>query len=174
MAFRDKSKIYELDVSLPRLGKGEFSTSVLSKELWKNSKIDITWQQFNNILVEIMEEIKREVCNNPLGVKLPFFLGELKIQYLPYRAETQDTKTSQQIGEVVPYLNLHSKGKIGKLVWERKQARKFNASLDMWAYEPAKYFEEAVANALQTNPDKFRIARTRVLNKAKTMRNPNG
>lgn len=168
-----KEKVYQFNGKMPRLGKKEFATTVLSHDLYKRAISEspefahLSWKEFQKIWVEIAEELKNEICTNPLGVKLPFFLGDLKVQYLPYKRENQDALLSAQLGEPIPHLNLHSKGKAGKLIWERKDARRFNRSLDLWAFEAADLFEDQVGSALKQSPDKFRISRTRVANKRK-------
>lgn len=163
--------VHKAGSRLPRLGKGDFSTILLSHDFYKriikeNPEFShISWKEFQRIWVLIAEEIKIEAATNPLGVKLPLFLGELKNQYLPYKKEVQDHVLSQQEGDNIPLLNLHSKGKVGKLIWERKGARRFNKVLDLWAFEPSDLFRDLASEALRKTPDKFRIARTRVNNR---------
>lgn len=162
-------KLYKNGLSLPRLGKREFSICLINKELWKKAIKDnadyryMSYEEFLNIWMLISKKFKDTVVDNALGIKAPFFIGEWKIQYLPYKFENCDYNTSEQIGEKVKHLNLHSKGKSGKLVWERKIARRFNKMLNLFAFEPLQQgFRDEVNKALIANPNKYRISRPRV------------
>lgn len=157
--------IYENNTSLPRLGKSEFSTNIVTSKLWKQSKLNISLEQFMQIWKSISTQIVHEVTTNALGVKLPFFTGELKVQYLPYKMNTTDIPISTQIGEVVPQMYMLSKGKVGCVVWERKASRKFNRALDWYAFEESQEnFRDVVKRALLKNPEMFRVSRPRAIN----------
>ena len=165
-----KTVIYVNNMKLPRLGKGEFSKQLVTNELCKKassiSSIKMEWKEFLFIWKLICNEIIKEVCSNPLGVKLAFFTGEFKVQYLPYKMDTVDIPISTQIGEVVPQLYMHSKGKVGTLVWERKAARKFNRLLDLYGFEAhQENFRDLVSAALRKNPEMFRVSKPRLINR---------
>ena len=164
-----KKRVYKNDLSLPRLGKGKFSKTLVCRELWKEAvknNLDykyLSYEEFYKIWMLISQKFKDSVIDNPLGVKAPFFIGEWKIQYLPYKLDVTDYNTSQELGEKVPFLNLHSKGKNGKLVWERRLARRYNVMLNMYAFEALQQgFRDEVNKALLANPNKYRISRPRV------------
>lgn len=170
MGFYSK-KIHKYDPHAPRLGKGEFSKILVSKDLWKKAVkanpdfANMSWKEFWDIWCLIGIETVNEIAENPLGVKLPFFLGEWKVQYLPYKPKTQDNVTSAEIGDIVPYLNIHSKGKVCSIIWERKDARRYNSVLDLYAFEEDKKLTLKAAEAVNKNPDKYRVSRVRVNNR---------
>ncbi len=158
--------IYENNMSLPRLGKGKYSKILVTEELWKNAIINnpeyknMTYKEFKDIWDKIATSFKETVLINPLGIKAPFFIGEWKIRYLPFQIKVQDYKNSEEQGEKLPYLNLHSKGKICKLIWERKNARRYNRILDLYAFEPLQQgFRNEVSKAIIKNPEIYRVSR---------------
>lgn len=164
-----KKEVYNNDLSLPRLGKGKFSKILVDKELWKKAVEEnpdykyMSYKEFQSIWIAISDLFKETVIDNPLGIKAPFFIGEWKIQYLPYKLDVTDYKTSEEIGEKVPFLNLHSKGKNCKLVWERRMARRYNSMLNLYAFEPLQQgFRDEVSKAIMSNPNKYRVSRPRV------------
>lgn len=166
------NKVYENGTSLPRLGKAKYSTLLITEELWKEAIAQnpeyqgMTYKKFQDIWEAIATSFKETVIENPLGIKAPFFIGEWKIQYLPYRLGVQDWKSSEEIGEKVPFLNLHTKGKVCKLIWERRAARRYNRALDLYAFEPLQQgFRDEVAKAIMKNPERYRVSRPKSINK---------
>lgn len=163
---------YENGISLPRLGKAKYSKILITEELWKQAILDnpefkgMSYKEFQEIWEMIATSFKDTVINNALGIKAPFFIGEWKIQYLPYRQAVQNYKGSEEAGEKVPYLNLHTKGKTLKLVWERRNARRYNRALDLYAFEPLQQgFRDEVAKAILKHPQIYRVSRPREINK---------
>lgn len=154
------------DRKAPRMKKGKYSTRVITKELWKefiNSNkdyADMKWQEFTKLWENIAETARMESVQNPLGVKLGSYTGEIKFQYLPTtKLQQPDPKATEELGYVVKELNILSKGKIGKTIWERRWAVKFNKMLQFFAYEPDRRIEELAKKYLEEHPDSIRIAR---------------
>ncbi len=168
--FTPKKEVYKFDPKAQRNGKAEFSTLVLTKQLYKESIKNrkeyshLTFEQFCDVWEKIVMEIKDEVVDNALGVNLAFYLGELKIQYVPYKMRTKDIAISTELGENTPQIRLKSKGKSGKIIWERKSARRYNRSLELYHFEPHNEFKGMAAKALDRNPDKYRVARIKANN----------
>lgn len=167
-----KKEIYENGSSLPRLGKGKYSKILITEELWKEAIAnnpdykEMSYKEFQRIWKAIADSFKDTVINNPLGVKAPFFMGEWKIQYLPYRLEVIDHASSNELGEQIPFLNLHTKGKVCKLMWERRNARRYNRVLDLYAFEALQQgFRDEVAKAIMKNPERYRVTRLKSMNK---------
>jgi 5-formaminoimidazole-4-carboxamide-1-beta-D-ribofuranosyl 5'-monophosphate synthetase len=80
-------KPIKINLNAPRMRKAQFSTIVFTKELYQRFKEkhpehkEITWKEFKDRWAEITETIRTEAVYNPSGVKLAFYLGELKYQF---------------------------------------------------------------------------------------------
>lgn len=152
-------------IKLPRTPKGQFSSQIVTKELWKEfikdfpeySKID--YKTFQSKWEDIAETIRNESITNPLGVKLGSYTGELKYQYLPYNFKAIDNKTSNDLGKKIEHLNLVTKGKVGKIKWERRWASKFNKVLQFFAYEPDRRMVILSKQHTDKNPNSIRVSR---------------
>ena len=143
------------------MSKGIFSTNIVSKELWKEFKKtnNISWEEFYNMWQDIADTIRQETIENPLGVKLGAFMGELKYQYLPYDFKSVDIVNSTKLGEKVNYVSLISRGKQGKIKWERRWAVKFNKMLQFYAFEPTRKLVRLADKYITSNPEKLRVSR---------------
>lgn len=154
-----------LDRKAPRMKKGKFSKMVVTKELWKNftetyeEYKDMSWVDFYKGWLEIAETIRFEVINNPLGVKLEKFTGELKLQYLPHKFKGEDKRASEEIGEKVDHMNIVTRGKVAKLKWERRWAVKFNKMLQFYAFDETREMNKMAKEYIDANPNSLRIAR---------------
>lgn len=157
--------IYKKDLSLPRFTKTEFSEILVNKEFYKTEIEDRqlnvdSYEEFFNIWCLIADKVKEQVATNPLGVHLPFFMGDLKVNYLPYKIPLVNDILSQEVGVAVPQLFLNSKGKRASIVWERKEARRFNRMLNLYAFEPMQAtFRNRVKEVLRTNPNLYRTGK---------------
>lgn len=156
---------YSVDRKAPRMRKGKFSKMVVTKDLWKKfikenqDYKDLTWKDFYQLWLDIAYTIRHEAIENPLGVKLDKFTGELKLQYLPYKFEPNDYHTSQEIEEKVNHLNIVSKGKTAKIKWERRWAVKFNRILQFYAFDETRDMNKLAKEYIDKNPTALRISR---------------
>lgn len=152
---------YENDRTAPRMRKGEFSKMVVTKELYNRfikefpEYEELGWRNFYENWLEIAAQIRQEVVTNPLGVKLGSYTGELKFQYLPYNFETTDPNSPEK----EPYLNLNTRGKVGKIKWERRWAVKFNKMLQFYAFDETREINHLAKEHATLHPDKLRISR---------------
>src|SRR5688572_10347652 len=114
--------------------KGQFSKQVVTKELWRAFRKEnpeyknLSWADFFKYWQHIAQTVREESIYNPLGTKLPFYTGEIKLQYLPhnFKAKNLDQRVTEEVGEKINHLNILAKGKVGKIKWERRWAVKFN------------------------------------------------
>lgn len=148
----------------PRMGKGEFSYHVVSRKLHEkflqaHPDSNISWQEFQKLWIDITDTIRTETVYNPLGVRLAYYLGELKVQYLPYKFGTVDKKASEELGVEVNNLHIHSKGKDIKVKWERRWAVKFNRMLQFYAFEPDRKICHLASKHTYESPEKLRVSR---------------
>lgn len=149
---------YTNDVTAPRMRKGKFSKSVVTKDLFKKFKkefpeySELEWKTFIKIWLDIAKEIRKQSIYNQLGVKLGSYCGELKLQYLPYNFKTT-------LPDGTNHLNLNTRSKVAKIKWERRWAVKFNKSLQYYAFEGTRDLNKLAKNRVTENPEKLRTAR---------------
>jgi hypothetical protein len=157
--------VYSNDRKAPRMKKATYITNIITKELWKKFKEDhpehssITWAEFSKSWLDIAQTIRNEMVTNDLGVKLPSYTGELKVQYLPHKFSDVDQGTSSELQEKVNHVNLVTKGKIAKIKWERRWAVKFNKMLQFFAFSPTREIHKLAKKHIDEYPEKLRTAR---------------
>lgn len=162
---KPKKPTYSNDRKAPRMRKAEFSKMVVTKELWKRftkqfeEYKDMTWKEFYNNWSEIAERIRYHTVYNPLGVKLGYFAGELKFQYLPHKFVAKDYHTSEVEGEKHDHLNIAEKGKVPTIKWERRWAVKFNKILQFYAFSETREINRLAYQYMQEYSDKLRTSR---------------
>jgi hypothetical protein len=144
--------------------KGKFSKMVVTKELHKRfcetyPEHKMTWEQFYKLWQDIAAKIRYHTIRNPLGVKLGSYTGELKFQYLPYKFKGKDYNGSEKAGESINHLNIISKGKTGKVKWERRWAVKFNKVLQFYAFDETRELNKMADKYASEFPELIRISR---------------
>lgn len=156
--------IYSNNRKAPRMRKGEFSKMVVTRDLHKKfikefpEYKNMKWEEFYNNWLEIAEKIRYEAVNNPLGVKLGSYTGELKIQYIPYKMDVVAHGESNKQEEEVRPFNFDSKGKPARVKWERRWAVKFNKILQFYAFDETRELTKAAHEYIINNPTKIRVA----------------
>jgi hypothetical protein len=145
--------------------KGKYATQVVTRELWKEftkafpEYKDMSWKDFSDYWNDIAATIREETIFNPLGVKLGHYTGELKYQYLPHRYKAKDRNTSLELGVTTNFVNLVTRGKVGKIKWERRWAVRFNKMLQFYAFEPNRDMNDKAKVHTEANPETLRTAR---------------
>lgn len=159
------NQVYSNDKKAPRMKKGKFSKMVITKDLHKKfieefpEYSNMTWKEFYDNWLDIADKVRKEAIHNPLGIRLGSHLGELKLQYLPYKFKAIDKSTSNQLGEKVPFLNINTRGKVPKIKWERRWAVKFNRILQFYAFDETREMNRVAFAYMQENPEKLRVSR---------------
>lgn len=161
--------VYENNRNAPRMKKGKYSKNIVSTDAWKRFKAafpehNITWKDFYSAWCDIAETVRTEAVENPLGVKLGSYTGELKVQFTPKKIETLDVLTSEEVGEGLGFLNLNTRDKVIKVKWERRWAVRFNRFLQFFAFDPVREIQESASKYADNNSNKIRIARVTVGN----------
>lgn len=157
--------VHKQDSKGPRMRKGQFSKMVITRELWKrftetfSEYKDMTWLEFYQSWLDMAETVRHEAICNPLGVKLGSFMGELKMQYLPYKFEAIDYNASQELGEKIAHTSIQTKGKAIKIKWERRWAVKRNKILQFYAFDATRDMNRIADKYVSENPEKIRVAR---------------
>lgn len=153
---------------IPRFTKTEFTKNVITKDSFKEFKVKnpefskMKIEEFRRIWRSITDKICQDIVYNPLGVKLPHYLGELKCQYLPYNFEAINPKILKDTGEKVPHLNIITKDKVAKIKWERRRAVTSNTSLQFYGFDPHREITTLANKHITENPEKVRISRVTV------------
>lgn len=149
----------------PRMRKGSFSIRVLTRETFKKFRKEypeykkMPWRDFYDNWCEIAERVRYYSVQNPLGVKLGSYLGEIKFQYLPQQKQALDRETSIQLGELTNYLDIPTRGKLGTVKWERRWAVKFNKILQFYAFDGARGINELAFKRATEFPELIRVSR---------------
>ena len=155
---------YSNDRTAPRMKKGKFSKMVITKELYSRfckeyPEYKLSWKEFSDYWKDIAVKVRHYTIYNPLGVKLGSYNGELKFQYLPYKFKAKDQQTSTELGEEVNHVNISSRGKVGKIKWERRWAVKFNKMLQFYAFDETRELHKMAKDHATANPEALRISR---------------
>ncbi len=154
-------QVYSNDKKAPRMRKREFCKRVVSKDLYKKfiaefpEYKEMTWVDFYQNWVDIAKHIRHEAIWNPLGVKMGSYIGELKLQYLPYKFQAVDPNSE----DGSTFININSKGKVATVKWERRWAVKFNKILQFYGFSETRELNKMAFEYTTKHPDKLRIAR---------------
>lgn len=157
--------VYSNNRKAPRMKKGQFSKMVITRELYAKfietfpEYNSMTWEEFYQNWLDIAETTRYEAIYNPLGVRLGSHLGELKLQFLPYKFEANNYSASAEVGEKIPHLNLETKGKVPKIKWERRYAVKFNKVLQFYCFDETRELNKLAMKYVPDNLEKIRVAR---------------
>lgn len=162
---------YFNDKTAKRMGKAEFSTNIVSEDLynrWKasNPEFKLTYIEFSKLWQLITDQIQEEIVTNPQGVKLAFQCGELIIQYLPRNLKAKDQVNSDEEGEAVPFLNVTTKGKLAKISWIRKRAVRFNPQIILFAFKHTRNIAIKANEVITNKPEIFRNSNIKIHDKS--------
>ena len=159
------------DRKAPRLGKAEFSTGIVNEKLYidwlkNNPDYKLSYKQFLEIWDGIANNIRNEIATNPMGIKLPFSTGEVRVQFLPKVIKGEDHVVSDNEQEKLPFLNIITKGKVAKISWIRKNAVKFNPQIILFAFQQSRLIGKELAKVLWDTPEIFRNVHTETYKKS--------
>jgi len=145
--------------------KGQFAEQILTrkamtefKKLYPEYK-EMKWEEFRKYWLDIAETIRQEAIENPLGVKLGSYTGELKLQHLRKEFKTTNYNLSEKLSRKVDNLNIVAKGKVGIIKWERRWAVKFNRMLQFFAFSPTRELNRMARDRVDKSPETIREAR---------------
>lgn len=151
------------DLKAPRFSKAEFIHEVVNRKLYETWKKDTgnthSFKEFQSIWRAIAGVVREQVVNNPHGVRLPFFNGDILANYYQHLNRHTNRPASQQVGYLIPELDWHSNQKQGKVVWSIRHARKQHRWLILFAFEPCRKLKRAVATGFKTHPEIYKYSR---------------
>ena len=149
----------------PRFKKTPYTHKIKTQELYDefqktHDDFNISLKEFEHIWLDILvPEIQEQVVMNPLGFKMPFYVGELKLQWLPYNPKKIDFNHKLNTGEEVPLMNFKNGNKSPKLKWERRNAVRYNRWLQFYGFNPARGIDKLARKKLMENPNDMRVSR---------------
>lgn len=95
--------------------------NVITPALWKafvqESKINISYSDFSNIISSSNTKIKTKILDNIMGFKAPEGLGYWTITKFKSKKRSVDYKQTKEHGQVVYHTNFHSFGYSFRLQW---------------------------------------------------------
>lgn len=115
---------------------------------------------FKKIWNKLMDNYIDETLRNPMGVRLPYYCGDLSLQYINIEYEALDMKKSTALGETVPHLNWNSSDKLGKIIWSVRHASKFNKYLPFLAFRGTTQYRKKAFYSLVNTPNIYKTAKT--------------
>lgn len=121
-------------------------------------EFDISEDEFLRIWNKVISpEIRKEAGTNPLGIKLPYYLGEIKVQWLPYILK----KDKVIIDSNTPYdkLDLMNGGKTPTVKWERRNAVRYTRMLQFYAYDEDRKIKDIAKVREKETPEDIRVSR---------------
>jgi hypothetical protein len=142
----------------------KYTKKIITKELYdkwllENKEYEhISYDTFKKYWKHIAEKIVNLTCSNTHGVKLPQYMGELSLKYV-ISTTIKNYSASEKLKEDIPYINLISNGKVGKIVWSVLYARKLNSELPMLGFQSCRKFTKKAYNSFVENPELFRVSK---------------
>ena len=115
-----------------------------------------TIQMFRKYWVKLANKYMDVAVTNPHGVRLPFYMGDLSVQYTPELDKNISIHKTAQQGVEVRHMNFSTNGKAGKTIWSVDYARKFNKYLPLMGFEAGRKFTEKTTNQLTDTPEIFK------------------
>lgn len=166
---RIKAKTYKKpNLNKPRFRDTKFAKNLISESFYKDwisknpeyAKSVPTYGVFLKIWGKIAHKYRHYTVNNSMGVKLPFYCGELSVEYINIEYEAIDGKLSGDNEQPIPHLNWNSYDKLGKLIWCIKRAMKFNGLISFTGFRGTSSFRKEVRIGLQSKPNIYKTTKS--------------
>lgn len=156
------------DLHKPRFRDTKFSTRLINESLfqrWKKENPHLASKvkdlsTFKRIWKKIISKYNYYIVNNSMGVRLPFYCGDMSVEFINIEYESLDMRKSVQSETAVPHLNWNTSDKLGKLIWCIKYAAKFNKFLPFLAFKAHNDLKSATKEGLMNNPGIYKLAKT--------------
>jgi hypothetical protein len=147
----------------PRFRKEKYIHNILdtSYNRFKNDypEFDTSEEEFLRIWNKVLApEIRKEIGNNPLGIKLPYYLGEVKAQWLPYILK-KDKMVTKEGNTSFDKLDLTNGGKTMVVKWERRTAVRYTRMLQFYAFEADRKIKDIAKKREKETPEDIRVSR---------------
>lgn len=147
-----------------RFSKKKYKTKIITVELyekWKKNypelSLSISYSNWKKYLKSILNEYTNEILVNPHGVRLPFYMGDLDLKYIP-KKETPIDFANSKPGSNIIHMNFTTNGRVGKVVWSGNHAKRFNEFLPVLAFQATKNCTDKAKQQFKDNPELFKDA----------------
>ena len=114
-----------------------------------------TYSEFWNYCKDILIEYVDNVLTNGQGVRLPFYMGDLSLKYVPITYKPIDFEKSKNNNKEINYLNFITNGRVGKIVWSCEHAKRFNKFLPISGFQASTRLLKGAKNALKETPELY-------------------
>ena len=119
----------------------------LCKELWKDfmldSGINISYEDFKNIIWTTNELMREAIADEEAGIELYEGLGHIVVTKYKSSKVPIDWVNTRKLGKRIPLLNLHSFGYIHHIKWFKMGVRFQNRYI--YKFKPYRLLSRAVA-----------------------------
>lgn len=145
-----------------RFDKGKYMTQILSRTTYDNWLLKypdykhITYKEWTNMFLLIIEEIKKTVLNSPSGFELPMFLGRFMIGILDIDATCEKDFLISRVGDDYDRILQIGSAKKAKIIWKKHPT--VRGITKMFGAKPNRLFQRDIANYLANNTDKYKKA----------------
>lgn len=155
------------DRKAKRFGKGEFIVKLITYDLYKKwgilnpvYKKKNKYKDYKKIVELIIGEISAEIVNNNLGVRLPFYNGNICVKYIDImKKKIINDNLSNQVEKDVPHLNWNSSDKVAKIIWSISKDQRYNKMLNYFGFEPTREIRHLTYEKLIESPEIFKTNR---------------
>lgn len=150
------------DKSAIRFRKTKYTKEIISLDVYKEwiaenpEYVEVTYQDFKLYWRSIAEKVRWHIINNPMGVHLPFYCGDIRVQYIPKSVKVPNIPLGTQLGQVIYDTSLLTKGKGGKISWVRKYASRYNPLILLYCYEPIRDIRRGVKAKIEEAAEIYR------------------
>lgn len=156
------------DLNKKRFRDTKYAKRLISLELYNKWKKEYPqyadkvkdYESFKRIWRKLMMKYLHYGVHNTMGVRLPFYCGDISIEFINIEYEAVDMTKSVQEGYQVPHLNWNTYDKLAKIIWCVKHAAKFNKYLPFLAFKAHTNFVKAANKALNDKPNIYKTAKT--------------
>lgn len=145
-----------------RFKRNKYKRRIVTEALYKKwiteypEYKDYTIQEFKKYWVSLANKYMDIAVTNPHGVRLPFYMGDLSVQYTPKLDKNISIHKTAKQGIEVKHMNFSTNGKAGKTIWSVDHARKFNKYVSLMGFEGSRRFIKKTTNQLTETPEIFR------------------
>lgn len=122
----------------------------------KYPELNITYEEYFNIIKKSNQAINYYILNNELGFKLPRNLGYVAVNKFKQQSRYRviDWKNSLKYGKEIPLLNLHSFGNMYKIdIFKNKRLNALRA----YKFNAHRTLKRALAQKIKEGKDYFSI-----------------